>query len=172
MIRRLFAGAMLASLPMAAGAALEFAAADGMRIRHEFRIAAPAAKAWESLVHPERWWPTDHTWSGRREALSLAPEAGGCYCERWERASAEHGRVIMVKPNELLRLSASLGPLQEFAVAGVLTITLAEKAGVTTAVVTYRVSGDVAHRLDGLAPIVDKVIGLQFGNFAAHAAQP
>lgn len=169
MIPRSCVTAALALAPMLAGAELKHAAADGMLIRHEFRIDAPAAKAWESLVHPERWWPEDHTWSGKRASLSLEPEAGGCYCERWERGSAEHGRVIMANPGELLRLSASLGPLQELAVTGVLSITLAELEGVTTAVVTYRVSGDAAHKLDGFAAAVDQVIGLQFGGFAADA---
>jgi hypothetical protein len=46
----------------------------------------------------------------------------------------------------MLRLDAALGPLQEMAV-----------------------SGDAAHRLDGLAPIVDQELGQQFGAFAEDA---
>ena len=157
--------------PLAAGADVPLAAADGMLIRHQFRIAAPAAQAWESLIHPERWWPADHTWSGKRESLSLDATAGGCYCEQWAGGSAEHGRVIMAIPNRMLRLDAALGPLQEMAVSGVLTITLAEQEGVTTADVSYRVSGDAAHKLDGLAPIVDQVLGQQFGAFAEDAGR-
>jgi hypothetical protein len=57
------------------------------------------------------------------------------------------------------------------AVSGVLTITLAEQDGVTTADVSYRVSGDSAHKLDGLAPIVDQVLGQQFGAFAEDAGR-
>jgi uncharacterized protein YndB with AHSA1/START domain len=162
-------GAVCGLLPLAAAAEVRFAAADGMLIVHEYRIAAPAAKAWESLVHPERWWPEDHTWSGTRASLSLEAKAGACFCERWQGGSAEHGRVIMAQPWQLLRLRASLGPLQEMAVAGVLTIQLNELEGVTTATVSYRVSGDPAHKLDGLAPIVDQVIGAQFGEFAEDA---
>jgi hypothetical protein len=37
--------------------------------------------------------------------------------------------------------------------------------------VTYRVSGDPAHELDGLAPAVDRVLGMQFGGFAAQASR-
>jgi hypothetical protein len=33
-------------------------------------------------------------------------------------------------------------------------------------------SSDPAHKLDQLAPIVDQVLGQQFGSFAALAAQP
>jgi hypothetical protein len=60
---RLLAGALLAVLPLAAGADVKLAAADAMLIEHRFTIAAPAAKAWETLVHPERYGPADHTWS-------------------------------------------------------------------------------------------------------------
>jgi hypothetical protein len=40
-------------------------AADGALIQHHFQIAASPKDAWSALVHPEHWWPADHTWSGR-----------------------------------------------------------------------------------------------------------
>ncbi|MGE0029768.1 MAG: ATPase [Steroidobacteraceae bacterium] len=169
---RILAGTLLAVLPLAAGAEVKLAQADAMLIEHRFTIAAPAAKAWETLVHPERYWPADHTWSGKRESLSIDATAGGCYCERWDGGSAEHGRVVMAIPGKALTLDAALGPFLEMAVSGILAIKLQEKDGVTTAVVTYRVSGDAEHKLDQLAPIVDQVLGMQFGNFAALAGQP
>jgi uncharacterized protein YndB with AHSA1/START domain len=170
MTMRIPAGMMIALLPLAAGAEVKLATADAMLIEHRFTIAAPAAKAWDALVHPERYWPADHTWSGRRESLSLEPVAGGCYCERWDGGSAEHGRVVMAVPGKALTLAAALGPFLEMAISGILAIKLEEADGVTTAVVTYRVSGDPAHKLDGLAPIVDQVLGQQFGGFARLAA--
>ncbi len=169
---RVLAGLLLAALPLGAGAEVKFATADAFLIEQRYTIAAPAAKVWESLQHPERWWPADHTWSGKRENLSLVAEAGGCFCERWDGGSVEHGRVIMAIPEKLLRFSASLGPLQEMAVTGVITITLEESAGATTVVVTHRVSGDPLQKLDSIAPIVDQVNGQQFGSFAADAAKP
>lgn len=168
---RIMAGALLAVLPLAAGAEVKLAQADAMLIEHRFTIAAPAEKAWETLVHPELYWPSDHTWSGDRKSLSLAPVAGGCYCERWDGGSAVHGGVVMAVPGRSLVLNAALGPFLEMAVSGILAIKLEEKNGVTTAVVTYRVSGDAEHKLDRLAPIVDQVLGQQFGSFAAHAGQ-
>jgi uncharacterized protein YndB with AHSA1/START domain len=143
-----------------------------MLIELRYTIAAPAAKVWESLVHPERWWPADHTWSGKRENLSLSAEVGGCFCERWDGGSVEHGRVIMAMPGKLLRFSAALGPLQEMAVSGVISVALEEKDGATNVVVTHRVSGDPSHKLDALAPIVEQVNGLQFGAFAVDAGRP
>lgn len=168
---RMLAGALLAVLPLAAVAEVKLAAADTMLIEHRFTIAAPAAKTWDTLVHPERYWPADHTWSGKRESLSIEAFAGGCYCERWDGGSVEHGRVVMAIPGKVLTLNAALGPFLEMAISGVLAIKLEEKDGVTTVVVTYRVSGDAAHKLDGLAPIVDQVLGMQFGSFAALAGQ-
>lgn len=148
------------------------AAPDSFLIEQRYVIKAPAARVWESLLHPERWWPADHTWSGKRENLSLAANAGGCFCERWDGGSAEHGRVVMVIPAKLLRLDATLGPLQEMAVTGVITVALEEKDGATTVVMTHRVSGDASHKLDALAPIVDQVNAQQFGGLAVEAAKP
>ncbi len=167
--RRMLAGLLLAGLPLAAAAEVKLASADAMLIRHEFRIAAPAARAWQSLLHPERWWPPDHTWSGRREALTLEAVAGGCFCERWDAGSAQHVRVVMAVPGRALKIDAALGPFLEMAISGILSVALEEKDSVTTAVVTYRVSGDPAHQLDRLAPIVDQVLGMQFGAFAQDA---
>ncbi len=59
------------------------------------------------------------------------------------------------------------------AVTGVLTIQLtATDSGGTEATVTYRLSGDASHKLDTFVPVVDKVIGQQFGAFAAFASAP
>lgn len=168
-MRRAMVAGVLALAPLCAGAEVKFAAADGFLIEHRFSIAAPAANVWESLQHPERWWPADHTWSGRRENLSLVADAGGCFCERWEGGSVEHGRVVAVFPGKMLRLDAALGPLQEMGVTGVITFALEEKDGATTLIATHRVSGDAAHKLDQLAPIVDQVNALQFGGLAEAA---
>ena len=147
------------------------ATADNFVIEHRYEIKVPPAQTWLVLQHPERWWPADHTWSGSAANLSLSTDAGGCFCERWPEGSAEHGRVVMSRPGELLRLHAALGPLQEMGVTGVLTITLSAKDSGSEAVVTYRVTGDSSHALDKLAPIVNEVLGMQFGNFAAHASR-
>ena len=79
----------------------------------------------------------------------------------------------MAQPGELLRIRGALGPLQDMAVSGVLTVKLnATASGGTEATVTYRVSGDASHKLDAFIPAVDQVIGLQFGAFAAFASAP
>jgi uncharacterized protein YndB with AHSA1/START domain len=146
------------------------AAPDGFLIEHRYTVAAPQATVWEDLLHPERWWPSDHTWSGDRANLSLGGDAGSCFCERWPDGSVEHGRVVMAQRGHLLRMAAPLGPLQSLSVDAVLTVELAADGAGTRATVTVRVSGDSAHQLDKLAPVVDGVLGMQFGNLARHAA--
>ena len=170
-MKRAFLAVLLTLAPAVAGAEVKSAAPDAMLIELRYTIAAPAAKVWESLVHPERWWPADHTWSGKRENLSLSAEVGGCFCERWEGGSVEHGRVIMMMPGKMLRMDAALGPLQEMAVSGVISVALEEKAGATHVIVTHRVSGDPSHKLDALAPIVDQVNAQQFGGLAQDAVK-
>lgn len=164
--------AALALLPLSAAAEVKSATPGSMLIEHRFTIAAPAARVWEALLHPERWWPEDHTWSGSRRNLAIDPAVGGCFCERWDGNAVEHGRVIMLLPGKLLRLDAALGPLQELAISGVINVALEEKDGATVMVVTHRVSGDPTHKLDAFAPIVDQVNGQQFGNLAEAAAKP
>lgn len=166
------AAALACSLPGLAAAEVKSAAADSFLIEQRFSIAAPASRVWEALMHPEDWWPSNHTWSGDRRNMRLSEQAGACFCERWVGGSVEHGRVVMAIPGSLLRLSAALGPLQEMGVSGVITVTLAEKKGETDVVVTHRVSGDASHKLDALAPIVDKVNAQQFGGLVGAAETP
>jgi hypothetical protein len=57
------------------------------------------------------------------------------------------------------------------AVTGIMTVTLTATATGTTAVVTYRISGDASHKLDAFASVVDGVIHQQFAGFAALASR-
>ena len=157
-----------AALP--AAAAVKQSAPDGFIVEHRLSIAATPAQAWATLAQPARWWPKEHTWSGNPANLSLSLTLGGCFCERWPDGGAEHGHVIMLKRNELVRMNAALGPLQDMAVTGVLSIAITPKDEGSEAVVTYRVSGTPSHALDKLATAVDQVIGLQFGSWAAMDA--
>lgn len=155
-----------------ATAAVKQVAADGFIVEHRLSVVATPAQAWAALGQPGRWWPKEHTWSGDPANLSLPLQLGACFCERWKDGGAEHGRVVMIRRNELLRLNAALGPMQDMAVSGVLSIALAAKDEGSEAIVTYRVSGTPAHSFDKMATVVDQVVGLQFGGWASYAAAP
>ncbi|NJD32192.1 MAG: ATPase [Gammaproteobacteria bacterium] len=167
---RIVAASLALSVPAISLAEVRLAAPDGAIVEHRFQVAATAEATWAALVHPELWWPDQHTWSGSHANLQLIAHAGGCYCESWGENSVEHGRVIMALPGKQIRILGSLGPLQDMAVTAVLKVSLAAKDGGTEAVVTYRMSGDASQKLDAIAPAVDRALGEQFGAFARYAA--
>ena len=138
------------------------AAADHFLIGFSARVEAPPAKVYVALGEVARWWSAEHTWSGTAANLSLKAEAGGCFCERWAGGSAEHGRVVMALKNELLRLDAALGPLQERAVTGVLSFSLQAMDDEATRLdVDYRVNAASGSGLEQIAPAVDNVLAMQ-----------
>jgi uncharacterized protein YndB with AHSA1/START domain len=145
------------------------AAADGFVIRMVAAVQARPDAIWAALVQPARWWSSEHTWSGKAANLRLDATAGGCWCERWAEGSAEHGRVIMAVPNTMLRLEAALGPLQERALNGVLTVRIGDAEGDSRRLeLEYHVNGASASGLDAFAPDVDGVLALQFARLQRY----
>jgi len=155
------------TLALACGAAhaeVKASAPDGFILHHEADVAIASEALWERLIHPEIWWASSHTYSGASANLSLAPVAGGCWCETWDGGAVEHGRVVSIMPGTLLRLDSTLGPLQDIGATGALTFTFAKGSaeGRTRVSVDYKVSGSALSKLDELAPIVDGVWAEQF----------
>lgn len=157
-----------------AGAEVTSASPSAFVIEAEAEVAASPAETWRKLLRIERWWNSDHTYSGDARRLSLEPRAGGCWCEHWgDGQSVEHMRVVLVMENEgvrTLRAVGALGPLQEMGVNGVLTFTVAPLASGAKITMTYRVIGDAALGLDQIAPGVDGVLLEQFGRLSRYTA--
>jgi len=151
-------------------AEVKSATADGFVIVHSRRVAAEPSKVYAALPAIDRWWNAEHSYSGNAANLSLKAEAGACFCERWRDGEVEHGRVVMALRDQVLRLQASLGPLQSRAVNGVLTFQLkaddASGGKATLLTLTYVVNGASASALDKSAPAVDGVLGEQFDRLA------
>lgn len=159
---------LLLSLPAPdVPAEVRHAAPDGFLLHHTFQVKESPESVYKAIGRVDRWW--SHSWSNDSSNLTLELRAGGCFCETWPEGSAEHARVVRAIPNETVVLHGALGPLQEMAVAGVLVFQLKPAGGETVLIVTYRVSGDAAHGLDKLAPVVDKVIGEQASRLARYA---
>ena len=173
---------VLALYSAGASAEVKQASADSFLITFEAPVAATPAKTYAAIGLVQHWWSDEQTWSGKAANLSLTPTAGACFCERWKDGSVERGRVIMALPNRLLRLDAALGPLQEFALKGILNFWIRTgDDGATTLSVDYRVNGASNSGLDTLAPQVDQTLGAEVarlvrfidtGNPEAPAAAP
>jgi uncharacterized protein YndB with AHSA1/START domain len=163
--------ALTLALPVAAARAeTSNVSANGFTSQFRDEIKATPDVAWRAIVQPARWWSSSHTYSGQASNLSLEAQAGGCWCERWgDGQSVQHGVVVLVMPNRLIRLLANFGPLQELPVQGVLTITIGVAEGKTTLRLTYRVGGPPDAGLEKLAPLVDGVIGEQYKRLKALA---
>jgi hypothetical protein len=146
-----------------AGAEVKQSAADGFLVAHSLQVSTAPAAVFAALGEVGRWWSSRHSWSGSAANLSLALEAGGCFCERWPEGSAEHARVVFARKDRELRLRGALGPLLAMGLDGLLSFELAPAEGGTRLEVSYRISGDGLHDLAPIAPAVDGVIGEQAG---------
>ncbi|HEV7384384.1 MAG TPA: SRPBCC family protein [Phenylobacterium sp.] len=135
--------------------------AAGFEVTEKATIAAPPSKVWDSLMHPARWWASDHTWSGDAKNLSFDPS--GCFCETLKKGGVRHMMVIYADGATALRLSGGLGPLQFTGASGVLGFALKDAgAGKTDLVVTYDVGGYAKGGLaETYAAPVDKVLSEQ-----------
>lgn len=160
---------LVAASPLAS-AEIKSVAADGFVLSYSQRIDAVAAKVFAALTSIDRWWNSEHTYSGDAANMSIEAQAGSCFCERWKDGAVEHGRVIMVMRDRLLRVQAALGPLQGRALNGILTFQLKpdEQEGnrATLLTMTYVVNGSSASALDKSAPAVNDVLGEQFARLA------
>ena len=167
--------AALAAQP--AAAEVVESSADHFVTRDSVTVKTTPKAAWLALIDPAGWWDKDHTWSGSAANLSLAPQAGGCFCERLPEkdsasevglaGSAQHMVVVMAEPMKVLRMRGALGPLQSEPVDGVLTITMQPVAGgATKLVMEYVVGGHMRYEVPKISKAVDEVMSLQLGRLA------
>ena len=167
MLRRMFAVmAVGASIAAPALAEVKTKAPDAIVIQIKGEVALDRDAAWARLLEIGLWWNGGHTYSGDAANMKLDAMAGGCWCELWAGGEVEHGRVVMVMPMSVLRVSTALGPLQDLGVSGALTLTLSDgAAGKTAITLDYKVSGSSASGLDKIAAVVDQVLGEQVAGF-------
>ena len=143
---------------------------NGFAIEATVMADASPAAVYRQLVRVADWWDPKHTWSGSARNLKLEPKAGGCFCEKLADGSVQHARVIFAQPGKLLRLDGALGPLQDMAVTGILSFSLAPDGPGTRIKMTYRVAGVLSMDSAKLAPLVDQVMGIQLGRLRTFAS--
>ncbi len=140
----------------------------GFTATNSASVSVSPAAVWAALIDPAQYWNPDHSWFGEASGFSLDPVAGGCFCETNDSGgSVEHMRVVMVQPNQMLRLTGALGPLQSEGLAGALTWQLEESEGGTRITQTYSVGGHMQFDRETLAPVVDGVVREQLDRLAA-----
>lgn len=156
----------------AAQAEIVSAAPAGFNLRHIAEVPNVAPPViWAALADVAKWWDPEHTYSGDARNLTLEPSVRGCFCEKLSLyAGIEHGRVVYAQPAKTLRINGALGPLQEFAVTGVMTWQIEAAAGGSRITFTYNVSGFADRPLADWAPIVDEVLGGQLQRLARYVA--
>lgn len=144
-------------------ASTESVAENGFIVTNSVTVAATPAQSWKALTeNVDAWWPKDHSWWNG--TFSMSATAGGCFCEVSGDRSAEHMRVVFVDPDKTLRMTGGLGPLQGMGMFGALNWQFSssdEAPDATTITLRYHVQGYSASGYADLAPVVDKVQGLQ-----------
>jgi hypothetical protein len=121
------------------------------------------------LVDVGKWWDKAHTYSGDAANLTLDAKANGCFCEKLPGGGVRHMVVEYIEAGKMLRMSGALGPLQELAVTGVLTVKLVEAKGKTTLELTYKVGGYVPSGLTTYAKPVDAMLDAQVQRLKKYA---
>jgi uncharacterized protein YndB with AHSA1/START domain len=145
---------------------------SGFTLKTTVTVAASPQRIYQDLLTIGSWWDNEHTYSGDAKYMTLSAQPGGCFCEKLPGGGAvEHGRVVNVSPNKLIRLSSALGPLQELAVTGTLTWSIepAKQGGGSTLTMTYAAGGYTPGGLDKLADIVNTVLSQQVQRLKAYA---
>jgi uncharacterized protein YndB with AHSA1/START domain len=107
--------------------------ANGFAVRETVDVKAPPEKVYEALLHPAKWWNSQHTVSGDAANLTLDAKAGGCLCESLPHGgSVQHLTVVYADPGAAtLRLRGAMGPFQAMGVDSALTFTLKAEPGGT-----------------------------------------
>ena len=161
---RYFTAIGLALLSAPAAAEVISSGPNGFALRSSATVAASPADTYAQLTRVGEWWNGAHSYSGDAANMTLEARAGGCFCERVPEGngSIEHGRVVYAQPDQALRLSGALGPLQQEGVSGALTWTLKAVPQGTEITQTYVVGGYFTHGAQPLAPLVDTVMTEQF----------
>ena len=139
----------------------------GFTIKHTVDVNKSPAEAYRLFAgRISAWWDPEHTYSGKSENLSIDVRPNGCFCERLDdQGNVVHMTVIYAQPGKVLRMTGALGPLQQFATAGVLTIEFSGDAQHSVVNLTYAVGGYIPGGFEKLAPAVDQVMVGQLTRF-------
>ena len=171
MIRRIALSCLICVIgPLSTKAGVADSSAAGFTVKVTMHIQSTPDDVYRRLVHNVgEWWNPAHTYSGDSRALTIDNRAPGCFCERLPNlGTVRHMEVIMAAPGERLVMSGALGPLQPYAVTGVMTVQLSADSGGTKLAATYAVGGYLPAGLNTWAAPVDSVLTEQFTRLKSY----
>ncbi len=154
---------MVVALSAIGVAEVKDSSATGFTVKTTLAIQATPQDVYRRLIRIGDWWGSDHTYSGSASNMSIEEKVGGCWCEKLADGGAlRHAEVIYFAPGKLLRMTGGLGPLQELAAVGTLSVQLTPANGGTKLEMTYAVAGHLPAGLGAFAAPVDSVMSGQF----------
>ncbi len=125
-------------------------------------IHSPVTKAYKSFIQIGNWWDSSHTYSGNSHNLYIEEKANGCFGEKLENGgSVTHMTISYIQPENTIRMIGGLGPLQEWAIYGSMTISFNKKDSNTEIILTYNVSGYHPKGVQSWAVPVNAVLTMQ-----------
>lgn len=150
-------------LPKAVIGAVTDSADGGFSMKHSITVQCSPEKAYATFINVGTWWSPAHTWSGDATNMVIEAKPSGAFIEKLpDEGFARHMDVVYVAPGKMIRLQGGLGPLQEYAVQGSMTVNFEGKDDSTLVTVTYNVGGYVNGGLKNWATPVDQVVCEQF----------
>lgn len=158
------AAALIAGTP--AAASVVSSRDHGFEISHSAIVPLPPQQAMGAFANVGAWWDDEHTYSGTASNMTLALKPGGCFCERLpDGGGIEHMRVTFVDPGKRVVLTGSLGPLLYEATAGVMDVQFQALGTGSRVTLSYKVAGFANGGAARLAPLVDRVLGVQVAEY-------
>ena len=169
---RRIAAAVLCLAPTPAMAEVVSSSPHGFHVRQVVQVVVPTPLAYDAFTRIGDWWDAEHTYSGDSANLSLTLSPGGCFCERIPKTAGavEHLRVSYIEPGKRIVLTGALGPLLFEGAAGAMDVQVERIAGGSRVTLDYKVGGFASGNAQGLAPLVDSVLGDQMKRFRTFAA--
>jgi uncharacterized protein YndB with AHSA1/START domain len=144
---------------------------NGFAVEETAHIAAAPDAVYAALIHPEKWWNPQHTFSQNAANLSLDAKAGGCLCETLPGGgSVQHLTVVYADPvHTTLRLRGPMGPFQGLGVDSALTFSLKAENGGTALVLDNNVGGYVKGGWGKLPAAADAMLTDLVAHLKAYA---
>ena len=151
------------------GAEVKDSAADGFQISLQVETSASNEQAFAALTKDfSSWWDASHSYSQKASTLSM-DLTRNCMLEKLPQGGfVRHMEIVFYQPNQQLRLSGGLGPLQEMGVSGCLTFKFVETENGTKIQLSYSVTGRASQKLDKIAAPVDGVLKGQLERLKNH----